>query len=137
MRNYATMHGPTMPPRALAGRPSSWRGRSLQELVQALASRRLRSIAALDRAFRHLLVAQAEGEIVVDGHVLIERVVSGTPWRSSRSRWRQVVDHALRSIRIFAARDVLQALRSCARSSTCRSPTDQSYQRHDNPCRRS
>jgi len=51
---------------------------ALQQLVQTQHAR-----GAIDRrldvGFRGFLVAQAKGEIVVHAHVLVERIVSGTP----------------------------------------------------------
>ena len=61
-----------------------------------------RSIAALISAFGHLLVAQAEGQVVVDAHVLVERVVLEHHGDVAVAR-RQVVDHPLADADLAAA----------------------------------
>ena len=61
----------------------------------------------LDLGFRGLLVAQAEGEIVVDAHVLVERVVLEHHGDVAVAR-RQMVDHPVADADV-AAGDVLEA----------------------------
>ena len=60
----------------------------------------------LDLGFRRLLVAQAEGQIVVDAHVLVERVVLEHHGDVAVAR-RQMVDHLVADADV-AAGDVFQ-----------------------------
>src|SRR4030088_125409 len=66
-----------------------------------------RSTPALDPGFRGFSVAQAEREIVVDAHVLVERIVLEHHGDVAVAR-RQVVDDAVADPDV-AARDVLEA----------------------------
>jgi hypothetical protein len=81
-------------------------GAALQQVVQPqdLGSAVDRG---LDLALGHLLVAQAESEIVVDAHVLIERVILKHHGDIAVAR-RQMVDHAIADADL-TARDVLEA----------------------------
>ena len=79
---------------------------ALQQVVQAEHARGAVD-RGLDLGFRGLLVAQAEGEIVVDAHVLVERVVLEHHGDVAVAR-RQVVDHPVADADV-AAGDVLEA----------------------------
>ena len=61
-----------------------------------------RSIAALISASARFLVAQAEGQIVVDAHVLVERVVLEHHGDVAVAR-RQMVDHPVADADVAAA----------------------------------
>ena len=70
-------------------------------LVQAEHARRAID-RGLDLGFRGFLVAQAEGEIVVDAHVLVERVVLEHHGDVAVAR-RQVVDDPVADADVAAA----------------------------------